>query len=247
MTATPAIIKCTCGEPAKQLTCRKEGPNKGRPFWTCAKRFCNFFESADGKEWIRGRTTNSGTEFHPFKKYRNADSTIKEVYSTLPPEKILPLDSKGIRFMDGILEVKGEERKTAHKILALRVFPCMKIIRNCHGYEIKKKLPPREGAEERKRSTGYKFDVASIDVWNDKGTHWELKYRDARNEECALIIQNFILGLATDPIKTIGEMGKKAGSCCFCGHDLTDPDSIAKGYGSLCAEYFKTEIKQSHL
>lgn len=34
-------------------------------------------------------------------------------------------------------------------------------------------------------------------------------------------------------------MGKKLGSCCICGHNLTDPESIANGYGSVCARIFK--------
>jgi hypothetical protein len=39
---------CQCGIPAIQLTTKREGPNKGRPFWTCSKGKddgCGFFVS----------------------------------------------------------------------------------------------------------------------------------------------------------------------------------------------------------
>ncbi|XP_034948825.1 DNA topoisomerase 3-alpha isoform X2 [Chelonus insularis] len=41
---------CTCGQPAKKLTVRKEGPNKGREFYACPQgpgSSCSFFEWAD--------------------------------------------------------------------------------------------------------------------------------------------------------------------------------------------------------
>lgn len=41
---------CECGEPAKQLTVQKEGPNQGRQFFACAKpreAQCNFFQWSD--------------------------------------------------------------------------------------------------------------------------------------------------------------------------------------------------------
>ncbi|XP_063995529.1 DNA topoisomerase 3-alpha [Diachasmimorpha longicaudata] len=43
--------QCQCGEPARKLTVRKEGPNQGRQFWGCPKGMgstCNFFIWADG-------------------------------------------------------------------------------------------------------------------------------------------------------------------------------------------------------
>ncbi|KDN42125.1 hypothetical protein RSAG8_06983, partial [Rhizoctonia solani AG-8 WAC10335] len=40
---------CQCGEPAGERTVTKEGPNKGRKFFTCGKeRTCDFFEWFDG-------------------------------------------------------------------------------------------------------------------------------------------------------------------------------------------------------
>jgi DNA topoisomerase-3 len=39
---------CECQLPASQLTVRREGPNQGRPFWSCSKgkdSGCGFFVS----------------------------------------------------------------------------------------------------------------------------------------------------------------------------------------------------------
>ncbi|XP_067044937.1 DNA topoisomerase 3-alpha-like isoform X2 [Acropora muricata] len=42
-------VVCTCGQPATKLTVKKDGPNKGRPFYKCANREsgCGFFLWAD--------------------------------------------------------------------------------------------------------------------------------------------------------------------------------------------------------
>ncbi|PAA46937.1 hypothetical protein BOX15_Mlig014717g3 [Macrostomum lignano] len=43
-------VSCKCGEPARERTVQKDGPNKGRPFFGCAKpmnQSCNFFQWGD--------------------------------------------------------------------------------------------------------------------------------------------------------------------------------------------------------
>lgn len=35
---------CLCGKPAEALVVKKEGPRKGRMFWKCVQRRCDFFE-----------------------------------------------------------------------------------------------------------------------------------------------------------------------------------------------------------
>ena len=43
---------CNCGDTAKCFTVRKEGPNTGRKFYTCANnRTCKFFEWVDGNNY----------------------------------------------------------------------------------------------------------------------------------------------------------------------------------------------------
>lgn len=44
------VVQCNCPSAAKLLTCKKEGPNKGRPFYVCSKpqgQACSFFKWAD--------------------------------------------------------------------------------------------------------------------------------------------------------------------------------------------------------
>lgn len=210
--AASSAPECMCKKPAKRLACHKEGPNKDRPFWTCASRFCNFFESADGKPWIRGRVV--GDEFRPFKKYRLADSSIKEVYSRTPTLKRIPVDRRGMEFLDRILakEEQSENltarKKTADAITAMRIYPCLKIVRGLFGgFAVKKKLPPKPGVTEGK-SSGYKFFVADIhdterfaEGGGGRPPNWELDYADPRDEECVRLVCEFISGLATDPAK----------------------------------------------
>lgn len=41
------IVNCKCLNEAVQRTVSKEGPNKGKLFWTCASKGCEFFEWCD--------------------------------------------------------------------------------------------------------------------------------------------------------------------------------------------------------
>lgn len=45
------VINCNCNQPATLRTVSKDGPNKGRQFYSCAKPMgqnnCNFFKWAD--------------------------------------------------------------------------------------------------------------------------------------------------------------------------------------------------------
>lgn len=53
MSANSSNPSCRCGEPAVSRTVSKEGPNKGRPFYCCAKprgQGCDFFEWGDTAE-----------------------------------------------------------------------------------------------------------------------------------------------------------------------------------------------------
>ncbi|XP_012287249.1 DNA topoisomerase 3-alpha isoform X2 [Orussus abietinus] len=53
----PNVINCLCGLPAKQLTVRKEGPNKGRQFYKCQQDICKFFDWGNeaGSEFPEGQ------------------------------------------------------------------------------------------------------------------------------------------------------------------------------------------------
>lgn len=49
-----------CGVPAAERTVTKESPNKGRRFWTCEDKKCEFFEWVDGPSAAGGGLTNGG-------------------------------------------------------------------------------------------------------------------------------------------------------------------------------------------
>ena len=44
---------------------------------------------------------------------------------------------------------------------------------------------------------------------------------------------------AADPEATAAAYGKLTGGCSFCNHSLSDPRSLAVGYGPVCAENFQ--------
>jgi hypothetical protein len=45
-------------------------------------------------------------------------------------------------------------------------------------------------------------------------------------------------GFAKDPAGFAGAYGKKTGRCCFCGRHLETKESVAVGYGPICASKF---------
>jgi hypothetical protein len=47
-----------------------------------------------------------------------------------------------------------------------------------------------------------------------------------------------IIAFDGDPRATAQGYGTHTGNCCFCGKELTDPKSVAVGYGSTCAGHF---------
>lgn len=51
-------------------------------------------------------------------------------------------------------------------------------------------------------------------------------------------IMALLAEIESDPLATAQKYGKLSGSCCSCGRDLTDPESIAAGIGPICAGKF---------
>ena len=43
--------------------------------------------------------------------------------------------------------------------------------------------------------------------------------------------------IAANPSQYARDYGKFTGTCCLCGAELTDPNSIAAGIGPICASY----------
>jgi hypothetical protein len=62
-------------------------------------------------------------------------------------------------------------------------------------------------------------------------TDGELRSRDAQPGMVAALRR-----FACDPVSAAKLYGTETGSCCFCARDLTDPQSVAVGYGPICAD-----------
>ena len=56
-------------------------------------------------------------------------------------------------------------------------------------------------------------------------------YREAKPETVEALRR-----FACDPVSAAKLYGSETGSCCFCARDLTDPQSVAVGYGPICAD-----------
>lgn len=56
--------------------------------------------------------------------------------------------------------------------------------------------------------------------------------------ECSEDAQKRILEVASDPASAAVAYGKKFGSCAVCARTLTDPESIERGIGPICAGRF---------
>ena len=51
-------------------------------------------------------------------------------------------------------------------------------------------------------------------------------------------VKEIILGAANDPLNAAIKYGKVSGECSCCGRELTDPRSIERGIGPICATKF---------
>lgn len=51
-------------------------------------------------------------------------------------------------------------------------------------------------------------------------------------------VEAILKKLGEDPVQVAREYGKLTGACCFCQLPLTDPQSVAAGFGETCAKNF---------
>jgi hypothetical protein len=229
--------RCTCGG-AQRFVCKKEGPNKGRPFWTC--RPCGFFESDDGRPWIRGRTV--GAKFRPFKAHLRADPSLRAEYET---ETTIELNQDGVGKLAVLLKPRALFGRRSDGPDAVRVDDYIKIARGKDGEFTVKRRPQRkrrrdeDGADPAEGpppggTRGYCNLVGEVRL---RGSWAMTCCKGEANAEAAERVRAFVEQLAEDAERTIADMGKATGSCCMCGLPLSDPDSLVRGYGPVCAKY----------
>jgi hypothetical protein len=56
--------------------------------------------------------------------------------------------------------------------------------------------------------------------------------------ECLDAQKEAIIEVCADPAKAAAAYGKETGCCACCGRELTDPESIARSIGPVCAERY---------
>ena len=61
------------------------------------------------------------------------------------------------------------------------------------------------------------------------------------------MIKEFIQSLSLDPFGIAINEGKKKGICCFCNRELTNTESVHRGYGPICADKYFLEYDYSNL
>lgn len=60
--------------------------------------------------------------------------------------------------------------------------------------------------------------------------------RFQNTRECTTETAEKVAALIADPMAAIKASGIETGTCAICGLELTDPESIARGIGPICAE-----------
>jgi hypothetical protein len=56
--------------------------------------------------------------------------------------------------------------------------------------------------------------------------------------DCPADKQAEIVAICADPLAAAVAYGRKTGECACCGRELTDPESIERGIGPICAEKY---------
>lgn len=74
----------------------------------------------------------------------------------------------------------------------------------------------------------------------DDGTYMGkvMQGRFHRSRDCGPEQEALVLRLLADPKTAAETYGKETGNCCICNRLLTDPESVARGIGPICAGRF---------
>ncbi len=56
--------------------------------------------------------------------------------------------------------------------------------------------------------------------------------------ECGTEQEQQVVSLINDPVGAAEAYGHMTGHCCICNRELTNPDSVARGIGPICADKF---------
>lgn len=147
-----------------------------------------------------------------------------------------------------IEDVRVQAAKKAEAVAALPTFPCLQIFellirsagklksprisfQGATPVQFKLAGPHSKHAGQVIVTDGGPFGmsqwygtITKLGVWNRSGKV---------TPEVEAVVQAF----AADPVGYAAAYGKKSGRCCFCGKTLETPESLAVGYGPVCAEH----------
>ena len=56
--------------------------------------------------------------------------------------------------------------------------------------------------------------------------------------KCSPEQRQAVMDVAADPLSAAVAHGRQTGACACCGRPLSDPESVARGIGPICAEKF---------
>ena len=77
----------------------------------------------------------------------------------------------------------------------------------------------------------------NLDKWNPTDP-----WGHERNHELQAYLPDWAVALLAsrmkDPENFVADNGRRAGLCCFCGRELSDPTSIQLGYGPTCGRNY---------
>jgi hypothetical protein len=62
--------------------------------------------------------------------------------------------------------------------------------------------------------------------------------RFQKSRDCSPEVALEVVDLAADPQAAAIAYGKKFGKCSVCAKELSDPESVARGIGPVCAERY---------
>jgi len=89
------------------------------------------------------------------------------------------------------------------------------------------------------------FDKCKIYIYGGqlRVKHDEMRYGYIENDlfyptNASDELIEFIVELSNDPFGFAADEGKKKGICCFCKRELTNGESVQRGYGPVCADRY---------
>lgn len=94
----------------------------------------------------------------------------------------------------------------------------------------------RNGVEVDLYHSGTRYRPGPIYVRTNKQKRGTI--REDGSFDVASDILDLLLDLDKNPRAVLGDSGRETGICAICGRELTNPESIARGMGPVCAERF---------